>query len=357
MNYLYGKNILIISPESWSHIPVSKHHYARVLASQGNKVYFLNPPTKKNSIREEKNYPGISEVDYVTYNGINKLPLFLRNLANRIVINKIKKLCNCTFDVIWSFDPFRFQNLSLFGAKARIYHAVDIHIAPLEDELAKSSDIILAVSQMILDRFKGYPQPKLKINHGLGAHFFDLPDHINSTELLQVGYVGNLDNWCIDQTTLLSIVDRHTSVQFNFIGPYKDKSPLAGTLSQKNNCRLLGKVPSEKLPSLLSQCDIFLMCYKGDEADVNSNHHKILEYLATGKPTVINFTDEYKDRKDVVVMAEKNSELPGLFDEVVRNLKTYSSPELSEKRKAFARVNSYLNHVNTIDEMLIKTLS
>jgi energy-coupling factor transporter ATP-binding protein EcfA2 len=44
MNFLKGKNILVISPEAWGKSKLSKHHYALTLAAIGNKVWFLQPP-------------------------------------------------------------------------------------------------------------------------------------------------------------------------------------------------------------------------------------------------------------------------------------------------------------------------
>ena len=41
---LKDKVILIISPQPWYQLFVSKHHYAIELAKYGNTVYFLNPP-------------------------------------------------------------------------------------------------------------------------------------------------------------------------------------------------------------------------------------------------------------------------------------------------------------------------
>jgi glycosyltransferase involved in cell wall biosynthesis len=357
MKYLQNKNILIISPEPWNHIPVSKHHYARILAKSGNQVYFLNPPSTNNKITRDETYPGIFVVDYVTYKGLNKMPSFLRNILNKLLIAKIRRLCETTFEAVWSFDPFRFQNLHLFDAEAKIYHTVDVHVSKLEMEVAKTSSLILAVSQKILDKFAHLTQPKRKINHGLGTHFLTLTESnstYNNSARPKIGYVGNLDNWCIDNDTLLTIVRQHPEAEFNFIGPYREQSPLAEELSRIGNCRLIGRVPSEELPLLLKQYDLFLMCYRGDEADINSNHHKILEYLATGKPLVINFTDEYKDVKDIVVMSQYNHELPALFSDVLGDLNHYSRPELADKRKQFARSNSYLQHVATIDSILSK---
>ena len=48
MEVLKGKTILILSPQSWGKMFVSKHHYAIGLAKKGAVVYFLNPPDQEN---------------------------------------------------------------------------------------------------------------------------------------------------------------------------------------------------------------------------------------------------------------------------------------------------------------------
>lgn len=358
MNFFTKKRILLISPEPWDHIAVSKHHYAKKLATMGNSVFFLNPPGAINSSR----YDGdVVVVDYKTIRGINKMPSLLRSMSARILINKVEKLCGGSFDVVWTFDAFRFQNLRLFNVQLRIYHAVDIHIAPLEHELASSADLILAVSELIRKRFEKYNKPNAKINHGLADHFLQElsyePKRMDSAAEIKVGYVGNLDNWCIDQVTLLDIVRNNPTIHFRFVGPYKIDSPLATKLLQMPHCKLEGRVPTEKLPGLLHEMDLFLMCYKGDEKDVNSNHHKILEFISTGKPSVINYTDEYDSHRSVVVMSNTNEELPGLFKEVLLNLERFNEPALVESRKNFARLNSYYSHIEAIDKLAVQILS
>src|SRR4030081_3223301 len=52
---LKNKTILLISPQGWGPMFLSKHHYAIELAKRGNTIYFLNPPGEghdsKNSVR------------------------------------------------------------------------------------------------------------------------------------------------------------------------------------------------------------------------------------------------------------------------------------------------------------------
>ena len=355
MKNLVNKRILIISPEGWDHIPVSKHHYARTLTTFNNTVYFLNPPSGRDQLQPAKGCEKLMVVDYTTLRGINRLPRLLRDVVNARIIKKIKRLCNGDFDIIWTFDSFRFQNLRLWKAPLNVYHVVDVHSAPLESQISESADVLLTVSQLIYDRFAHQTNIlKAKINHGLAPYFFDAPpvEQNGHASHLKAGFIGNLDNWCIDKETLLRIVAENPEVDFHFIGPYKKETTLVSTLQKLTNCHLIGRVESEKLPELFRGLDLFLMCYNGADKVVNSNHHKILEFLSTGKPAVINFTDEYKGSDDLVVMADTNDQLPGLFKHVCSEFKKYATPGLIEKRKAFAQSNAYEAQVRKIDKLI-----
>ncbi|MCB0489353.1 MAG: hypothetical protein R2820_08850 [Cyclobacteriaceae bacterium] len=360
LKVLQAKRILIISPEPWNHIPVSKHHYSLELASLGNLIFFLNPPSNENSISSPSDHENLRIINYRGFPGLNRLPTSLSSPLNQVLIRKILKMCGGGFDIVWTFDPFRFQNLNLFGPAIKIYHAVDIHKSPLERMTAISCHVILSVSDLILERFEFAGKPKFKVNHGLASHFLSgIKPNIRGRLPLRLtaGYIGNLDNWCVDKSTLLDIVESHPGVDFYFIGPYKPDSPIVSSLKKFNNCQLIGKVPSSALPDHLNRCDFFLMCYDGSNRAVNSNHHKIIEFLATGKPVVMNYTNEYSDKQDLVVMSNSNSELPVLFAQVVERIQDFNTDELIQKRMTFARSNSYRNHVIYIDNILDKIVN
>lgn len=358
MKHLINKNILIISPEPWDHIPVSKHHYARALASLGNNVFFLNPPAYENSVTRDAKEANVNIVNYKTIRGANRLPALFRDGLNSVLIRKIKRLCKVNFDVVWSFDSFRFQNMRLWETDVKIYHVVDVHKAPLEFQLFESADVILSVSKLILERITAKDKITAQINHGLARHFLEPPavyENNSSGTIkpeMKVGYVGNLDNWCVDHETLFRIVMENPDINFMFIGPYKTGSEIASHLTALPNVKLLGRVETEQLPCLLNQMTVFLMCYYGADAAVNSNHHKILEFLSTGKPTVINYTDEYKDKRDLVIMSDHNEELPALFQKVCGNIDQYTSPFLVAKRKEYAASNTYASQIERIDLLL-----
>ena len=71
MSGLRGKTILILSPQAWDTMFLSKHYYAIELAKRGNKVYFLNPPDQVKTNRKEsisihssKEYPSLFLIDH-----------------------------------------------------------------------------------------------------------------------------------------------------------------------------------------------------------------------------------------------------------------------------------------------------
>jgi hypothetical protein len=360
---LVGKRILLISPEYWGINFVSKHHYAIQLAKK-NEVYFLNPPSDKNDLSSiNKN---LYVTDYkVHLRGINHFPGIARNLFNKLLIKKIKSICKVeTYDIVWSFDPFRFQNLKIFKSPLSIYHAVDVHDSRLESEIVKSSDIVFANSDLILSRLKDNPK-RYKIGHGLSDHF--KTKHFRSVsknKIITVGYVGNLQLKHIDTSTLSTIVENNPDIEFHFIGPYLPgnlsnktyHNQFINFLKQKKNVTLHGPIPSVDLPKQLAKFDMFIMCYSSDEnKNALSNSHKILEYLSTGKAVVSHFIDEYKNRSDLLEMANQNKEIPDIFKNVVANLDKYNSSELQIKRRTFAYENTYENILKKIDH-LIRTM-
>ncbi|MDP6641611.1 MAG: hypothetical protein QF381_04155 [Nitrososphaerales archaeon] len=277
-------------------------------------------------------------------------------------------------DIVWSFDPYRFQNLTVFRAILNIYHAVDIHKTKVELDIANNADIILATSDKILERFVSVKKPKFKINHGLAEYFIgdenvqingkkDYSNEISINKNIKAGYVGNLFYKYLDVKVFKSIITQNKRVFFYFIGPY-EKSNLVGDehnlsfinfLKNCENVHLIGPKPSTDLPFYLNHLDIFLLCYSGDKNVAEmSNPHKMLEYLSTGKAVVSHYVDEYIDYPDLIEMVESNRELPIKFKEVVCNIEYYNSPIKSEARKAFAFQNTYMKQLDRIENLIVE---
>ena len=337
---------------------VSKHHYALEL-SKNNQVVFLNPPGGSDVVEEfSKN---LRVVNYRNvFRGINKLPIRLRRYFQGKQATKINKLVGIDhWDIIWTFDPFRFQDPGVFGSSTNIFHSVDIHKTHLDKQLAGKVDFVFTTSSTISQKYKIYNSNTFVINHGLASHFANMPNYQPLGGKVNVGYVGNLQYQYLDDSTLCKIVADNPNVYFHFAGPTsksnlssEDNNELIGSIKRMPNVKFHGEIPSAELPEFLSKCDFFLMCYNAEKyREEVANPHKLLEFLSTGRVVVSHFIDQYQGT-DLFEMAIGQADLPKLFKKVLKNLEQYNSNSLSERRREFAVQNTYTNQIDRIQEIL-----
>jgi hypothetical protein len=363
-----GKKIIILSPEDWGINFISKHHYALEL-SKNNQVYFIH--TKPHSEQKEfvtteiiNNTLKVVRLKSVA-RGIFRLPFFIIDLQNKFLIKKIYKALNVkNVDVVWSFEQSKFLNLKQFNANINIFHPVDyiIKAKPFVSRIADSANIVLSVSNEILDTIKTNT-PKYFINHSIDELFFKNAPHKHSHDKINVAYIGNLNMKFIDWENLIKIVSKNKNVNFTFIGPYQN-SNLGGNnnieqisiLKEFTNVILLGSKNKKELVELLPQFDIFLVCYDNKKYPIEvSNTHKIIEYLSTGKVIVSNKIPLYEN-KGLIEMVEDNSQLVYKFKEVIENLSYFNSEDKIKQRILYANENTYLKNTSRI-ELLIKELN
>jgi len=357
------RKILLISPEAWGNNKVSKHHYALELSTRGDEVYFLNPNSDSSkSIKINKN---LTIVDYKErLRGLAYLPRFIQRLYFKYALNRLEKSLGCQFDVIWNFDSSRFYELSLVKEKIKICHIVDMAENIQRPLLAQTSDICFCTSDFIKKELMPYNNQVEKIDHGyqLPKENYELSDKFDSGKI-QIGYVGNLTRTCIDWEIIQRLVQEHAELQFTFIGNY-DQSNLSAVaidngilnvLRRGANVSLLGSKESHLIPSYLQQFDVLLSVYKiENESDIkqHSNLHKTMEYLGSGKVTVSTYSDEYKDKRELLEMVDESKEFFTRFDEVVKNLSYYNSEEKQAERRAFVAEHTYAKQLERVDKIL-----
>lgn len=350
MKIFNNKRILIISSESWEHDFLSKHHYAIELGKIGNEIFFLNPPGKLNRCSRPP-FTHVSVIDYKpVVKGLNYFPVTIANLFYKKDIDRIEKLAGGKFDIIWSFDPYRFQDISTFKASFSLYFAADMHAdKKSEKKLSDSAQLVLAPSQLILDTIQT-KTPKVKINHAVADYFLVPNLQVTSTNArIKIGYVGNLDSKYLDFELLKQVVEMNAGCDFIFIGGQTNNPKL----SLPANARFVGRKENREVPALLNSCDVLLLCYNTTlfwkEA---SNSHKIMEYLSTGKVVVSTRIAEYIDKPLLVVMPDQNNELPKLINQVCSKITDYNAPEKQNIRIEYAKQNSYENQLKKIDTAL-----
>jgi glycosyltransferase involved in cell wall biosynthesis len=353
LSYFRQKRILIISPEPWQHCFVSKHHYAITLAHEGNTVFFLNPPGTSEGLSQSQ-YSQLHIVDYKSrLRGLNYLPGNLSRSLSSSVVEKILRLVGGAVDVVWSFDPYRFQYLELFSARVTIYFAADFHVnRKLEQRIASRAEVVLSPSSLLLQQIET-SRPKYFLNHAVAEHFFDPGERMElpGSAPIRVGYAGNLQSKYIDIGLLREVIANNPFCDFVFAGDNSVSN--ARILSTLDNVYFVGLLSTEQVPGFLNACDVLFYCYDTETYAVEaSNSHKILEYLASGRVVVGTRVYEYRDRQDLVISPKENKELPLLMRQVVGELELYNAEEVRRKRVDFARQHTYPLQLKRISEWI-----
>jgi len=376
------KTYLLISPQPWGKMYLSKHNYAMELAENGNQVYFLNPPSYKKfsaspelEVNEERqnlfliNYTLPSTVYTLRFKARPVHDLYLR----RTLVKQLNRLAQ--FDELWCFEPNIFSDLKTFNATKKLLFIVDYHDNSALKKVVTDVDGIASISKHILDYFEFTDKPKILLHHGLNKNFSAIAMKKIAEGLayaaplsIQVAYVGNLlQGDRVDMNTLRLIVEQNRGVTFHFYGPYEEKAnSLGATINDKlrnfveflkaaKNVRLHGVKDQLALAKEIQQMDVLLTCYNYlTDYNKSSNCHKVIEYLSTGRAVVANRLFAYDGLRELVEMPNEltNENLPMLFKKVIGNLTFYNSPARQKARIAFALENTYKEHINTLQDFL-----
>jgi hypothetical protein len=366
-----NKTILIISPNFWGKMMVSKHHYALELAKKGNIVYYLNPPDlKKDYFEINKVADNLYLIDYKPiFRGQQYLPKFLFNFLVFIQVKFIELKVKKAIEVVWCFDNSIYLNLSYFKARYRILFIADKLGKACLLKIAKYADLIVSVSENLFEHLQQYNRRLLLVHHGL-AGYFAHNQHMDETgqrDTIRAGFIGNLFKKALDRGVFRKIITDNPTVIFELFGAHimaesnlsgfksKESIDFVEYLKNQKNVVLKGVVEPERLSKELSRFDLFLFV-ENPQVDHNqsANSHKLIEYLSSGKVVVSNHVLSFKDRRDLIAMPNEmdNQNLPVLFKNVIQNLEYYNNSELQKKRIAFALDNTYEKQIQRIEEKL-----
>lgn len=374
---LKNKTILVISPQAWGQMFISKHHYAITLANMGNKVYFLNPPeltTRKKpgaiQITTSCTHHNLFLIDHTL-----KFPFLLKfhairlfHLLMRYHVRNILTKIGGPVDIVWSFDQGNLFPFRLFDEKSfKIFQPVDEPANPEAIRAAEGSNIILSVTQEILEKYDRFKQPRHLINHGIGTDFLSPVAPSKHKKNIHVGFSGNLLRPDIDREILLKVIHQNPHITFECWGTYSASNNNIGG-SEDEGTRdfirqlrqqgviLHGPTATGKLAGELHRMDAFIICYDvNKDQSKGTNYHKIMEYLSTGKVIIANNVSAYRNKPELVQMISSrgdNDSYPAFFNTIIQNLDHHNSPALQRRRKEYARLNSYINQVNKIEKII-----
>ncbi|MFY0599369.1 MAG: hypothetical protein JXR03_06835 [Cyclobacteriaceae bacterium] len=323
-----GKNILIVSPETWGDNYVSKHHYAIALAKKGNNVFFLNPPNKSPLFKRQI-LEGLHVISHrPKFFGLSRMPKFISALLIKREFFGLEEALSEKMDIIWNFDSSRFFNLRAIPDRVyKICHIVDLNQNIQRSLLASSSNICFGTTRYIIDELIKSNRNSHKVGHGYNHSelrsndfFFQMP----GKNKLKALYMGNLSMKYIDWDVLYESAVMHPGLDFIFVGP-DGRSNLGENLfdltkekiKELDNVYFQKPVHSKNIPQLLKMADILILAYKEEFHKDQAAPHKIPEYCASGKKILATYTEEY-EHESSIFMSKRNKEYPSLFSKVLQ---------------------------------------
>ncbi len=349
---LAGIKILIISPESWAHIHVSKHHYAIELAQRGNQVFFLNPPGSEYNISDTE-YKNVTEVNYSGFlPGLYRMPRAIRIWNQKSVLCRIEKMTSVQFDVVWSFDNSVFYDFDAFGPKPyKVSHIVDLGQDFLTERAAKSADLCLGVIPQIVERLKHYNPNTHLIRHGVKLldckEAVELPGENHFKAL----YIGNMGMPDLDWGLMSKATVENPEIDFIFIGP--QQQIVKSKLGTNSNVFTFGKVRSEELPCYMSAADALLLFYKKSYFQKYASPHKMMEYLSSGKPIVTSHLQDYEAINDLVLMSVNGDDWLYNLKYMQEHYVEYMNNSMRLLRVDFAKANTYNRQIERIERIML----
>ena len=372
------KVIYILSQDKWGKMLFSKHHYAIELGKMGNKVFFINFDHSNRQLTESI---GVHETEYEDVFVVNiKSPVSyfvyrekrtLYNFFIKPLIKKVVKNLKYPPDLIWSFDLYNSLPIKYFSTEVpKIFFPVDGPFSGQPLLAAEGADLIISVTNEILNGYTHLNTKKIFLNHGVAEEFINATVSQTINMPLRIGYSGCFVTSDIDHKTILYLVKKHTALQFEFFGEYDynnssihlpqnipvEIKAFVDELKTLPNVKLHGVVATAELAKALKQMDLLLVCYNNKKnQSQGTNSHKLLEYLGSGKVVVSSKMKTYiNEYPGWLMMPGKDSDedICLLFEKVLNDLKQYNSIDEQKKRVAFAEKFTYPNQIRKIEFML-----
>lgn len=373
-----AQTIFIFCPERWGLMKLSKHHYAIALAAKGHKVYFFEPawPQRQQDTVEELQ-PNLYLVQYrLKARGRDKLPSWLYRILLRREVAYWQALVKTKPDIVWFFETERLNRLPYFHNTLKIFHPVDF-FKPVFLADKPHIDICFSTIQKQVAQLQQLGYKAYFVNHGLSEEFVAYAiNRLHQTSkatqqknALQVGYVGNLLSEPPDRAMMQQIISSHPDIQFHFWGQYDPNGSnlfnylfpevlqFIDFLKAQPNVHLHGSVNTTTLAEAIQQIDMFWICWDvtrpGNMWNKDTNPHKIIEYLSTGKPLVAHFMEHYKSLPLLYMTGTiENTTYKNVFNQAVKAVQNGEPEELVQSRINFALANTYQKHIEYILSLL-----
>lgn len=314
-------NIICFGQQNWKVCWSAKQHLLTRLAKRGHRVLYVDPipdvghtsPTAKlKALAPAVTGLGLSEeagVHIFTPPWAHLLPDRLNRARRKALVAKVAQKLEMTDAVAICMWPAQGWLIDGVHPAALVYFAVDDNASfggldhefaqmqkREEQRLLEECDLALAVSPMLLERFKRIQPRSYLQENGVTLEDFGPAALAKATPhpavanlpRPRVGFVGQIDDR-MDQALVVSLarrlVKRPQPAQIVLAGRVKAGVDVSA-LQAEVNIHLVGFLPYAELGGVYSQLDVGLVPYVTSPLTQACNPLKVYEYLAADLPTV-----------------------------------------------------------------------
>lgn len=381
--FFQDKDIIIISPQYWGDIWVSKHWLADRLSTVA-RVLFIEPPVWVGGIlRCKKGWRGnlyralrpLRKIKHNLHVGTPRsFPFGGRGQISNDCLQFSRRLYFNDPIVISFVADYRISEK--IKSSFKIYYVVDPVIPRLGHEndervICQNSDLALAISDAYRDILSKYNSdtPIRVVPHGIAFEHarsiaessnIDIPRELTSLKKPILGFVGSIHDSFVDVDRLEAISTAFPDSSIVMVGPYKN-NPLGPDISklglrrirELKNVYLLGPKPFLDVPSYVKYFDVCLVLINLKDYDDKFKTgrrtlFKWLIYLSMGKPVVSPWLKDAEPISNLVYMTETNSEYINNI-----NLALTEDGYKQRERVEYARQFSFENILQIITNSIV----
>lgn len=186
----------------------------------------------------------------------------------------------------------------------------------MDREMIRRADSLIAVSETLRSMIAAEGRRSTLLTHGVDVEFWRVTEDKRAQATRpSIVFWGVIDRR-MDTPTLIETSRRIPHASITLIGPQQDPDPAILSLP---NVNVQPAMPLTSLPEMAAKADVLIMPYADLPVTQAMQPLKLKEYLATGRPVVVNrlpSTDAWMDCLDV---AATSDEFAGL---VVERLQT-----------------------------------
>lgn len=307
---IVGKKVLVIGTESWFGPLLSKHHIVFELCHE-NEVLYIEPFFHLGWLLHGKLPQRIYHEPYhqlqptsLTRLAPWRLPKSSTNKTIRRLSERIMQVQMLSKgfhpDIIISFSPY-YAFLTSQPNTPFIYYAVDAvetkETIAAELETLSQADLVVAATEELFCRFQGKTRRLRYLSHGVSPEFLNasamkLPEVVSSINRPRIGFIGAVSQ-VIDIPLVIELARSRPAYSIVLVGPY-EKQNFGGGLTPEAvahlraypNIHLLGPCPSSEVGAYISGFDVGIIPYDLSHPRIHFSYHKVLQYMALGKPVV-----------------------------------------------------------------------